>query len=617
MIMSKVDKITKTIRHHILTSTSAAGSGHPTSSLSATDLMAELWFGGWLKYDINNPKSILNDRVIFSKGHAAPLLYALYTASGYLSQAELKTLRKFDSVIEGHPTPRFEPIEVATGSLGQGLSIGLGMAMARNLRYKGTKGRVPHVYVLLGDSEMAEGQVWEAIQLAGHYQVSNLVGIIDVNRLGQRGETMDAWNVDAYAQRVASFNWKTIILDDGHDLHAIRQAFQMIAESREEGPTMIIAKTQKGHGVSALADKDNWHGKALPPEELEKALQELGDVDPNLTMKIEQPQVEEPPAFAYNEDEEVEISYEKGSLVATREAYGTAINALGKLDPRVVVLDAETSNSTFAEVFKKDNTERFFEMYIAEQNMASAALGFDKTGYIPFISSFSAFFARAFDQIRMAQYAEGNLKVIGTHAGVSIGQDGSSQMGLEDISMFRSLLDSVVLYPSDAVSTEVLFTQVHNHCGISYMRLTREKTPVLYDVQEEFRIGGSKVLHESDTDTTVIIAAGITLHESLKAFTLLKEEGISVSVVDAYSIKPLDAETITRLAKKTGKVIVVEDHYPYGGLGEAVKVALQDAGVAVPVTHLAVRKNPRSGSPAELLAFEEIDSAAIVKAIKG
>lgn len=609
--MKDIEKLCNLVRYNILTSTTAAGSGHPSSSLSATDVLTELFFGGHFHYDLSDPKAITNDRIIFSKGHAAPLLYALYQAAGYLTHQELNTLRQFDSVLEGHPTPRFEPIEVSTGSLGQGLSVGMGMALSFQNLYKDESGRIPHVYVLMGDSEMAEGQIWEAIQLAGHYRLKNLIGIIDVNRLGQRGPTMDEWNIKAYGQRIAAFGWKTIVLEDGHDLESIRTAFEMIAASEDDMPTMIIAKTQKGYGVSQLANKDNWHGKPLPKDLLEQALKELEPVDTSLKGDITKPQIAKP-AFINPTDVPEKKHYAKGDMVATREAYGDGLVAIGN-DGHVAVLDAETSNSTFAEVFKKVYPERFFEMYIAEQNMVSTALGMSKLGYIPFVSTFSAFLTRAFDQIRMIQYAEGNVKIVGSHAGVSIGQDGSSQMGLEDLSMMRSLLDSVVLYPSEAVSTAALIKEMHSHNGISYMRLTREKTPVLYSADEQFPIGGSKVLHESENDSAVIIGAGITLVEAVKAYSKLQEQGTSVAVVDAYSIKPLDTKTIIRLAEKTKHVVVVEDHYPYGGLGEAVKAALQ--GVDTKVTHLCVNKIPRSGKPEELLAYEEIDAAAIMKAV--
>lgn len=612
--MKTITELTKLVRYNILTSTTIAGSGHPTSSMSAAELMTELWFDGFLHMDLKDPKAINNDRVIFSKGHAAPLLYSLYAAAGYLSREELNSLRKFTSNIEGHPTPRFEPIEVATGSLGQGLSAGMGMALGFKKLYAGEKKRIPHVYVLMGDSEIAEGQVWEAARLASYYELDNLVGIVDVNRLGQRGETMDGWDIDTIAARFASFGWDVLIIDDGHDLKLVKKAFEMSEKaSKDKRPVMIVAKTRKGEGVSFLADQDAWHGKAVPQDKLEEALAEVGKVDTKMVGTIAKPEVKEPQSKV-GKRKQVPFSFEKGAIIATREAYGTVIQAMAAGDEHVLALDAETSNSTFAETVKKTTPDQFVEMFIAEQNMVTAGLGLSKLGFEPFISSFAAFFTRAFDQIRMAQYSDGNIKIVGSHAGVSIGQDGSSQMALEDLAMMRSLLDSIVLYPSDAVSTAKLLAEMHNYEGISYMRLTREKTPVLYEQEEEFTVGGSKVLFESKNDKAVIIGAGITLHESVKAYEMLKEKGVSVAVVDAYSIKPLDEKTIVRLAKKTGHVIVVEDHYPYGGLGEAVKVALQ--AVEAKVTHLAVTKIPRSGTPQELLAFEGIDAKAIAKAVK-
>lgn len=606
-----IQELCKLVRYNILTSTTAAGSGHPTSSLSGVELMCELWFGGTLKMDLKDPKAITNDRIIFSKGHASPLLYSLYQAAGYISHKELNTLRKFDSVLEGHPTPRFEPIEVATGSLGQGLSAGVGFALGFKKLFTGANGRIPHAFVLMGDSEIAEGQIWEAVELAAHYKLSNLVGIVDVNRLGQRGPTMDEWHIKEIGSRFTAFGWNTIVLEDGHDLDSIKTAYSLIGKS--DMPVMIVAKTKKGKGVSFLEDKDGWHGKPVPADKLNQALDEVGKVNLKLTGKVSLPTIKLPKQKAAK-TKEMPLIYEKGQAVATREAYGAALEAIAGIDDMVLALDGETSNSTFAELVKKTSPEQFIEMYIAEQNMVTVALALSKLGFIPFVSSFAAFFTRAFDQIRMAQYAEGNVKIVGSHAGVSIGQDGSSQMGLEDLSMMRSLLESVVLYPSDPVSTVKSVVELHNHNGISYLRLTREKTPVIYDQNESFPIGGSKVLYQSSKDKAVVIGAGITLHEAIKAYTQLKEKGTSIAVIDAYSIKPLDVKTITKYAKKTGHVIVVEDHYPYGGLGEAVQAALQ--GTDCKVTHLCVTKIPRSGSPSELLAYEGIDAKAIAKAVK-
>jgi transketolase len=605
--------LSRLVRYNILTSTTAAGSGHPTSSMSATELMVTLFFGGFLHYDLDNPGYIFNDRVIFSKGHASPLLYSLYAVAGVVSHEELLTLRKFVSVLEGHPTPRFKYIDVATGSLGQGLSAGLGMALGIKKHLTSSKlVREPRVWVLLGDSEVAEGQVYEAMELASHYKTNNLVGILDVNRLGQRGETMLGWDLETYAKRAEAFGWEPVIVDDGHDLAQVYSAFEKASASADR-PVMIIAKTKKGKGVSLLENTDNWHGKSLPKDKLEAALKELGNVDLNLKGTVQKPEV-----VRLTKQERTAIpepSFDSSKLVATREAYGEVLARISEYVPNLVVMDGETSNSTFAETVKKTKPEDFYEMYIAEQNMVSAAAGISKLGFDPFVSSFAAFFTRAFDQIRMAQYSEADMKIVGSHAGVSIGSDGSSQMALEDISMMRSILNSIVLYPSDAVSAYKLIEQTLDKKGIIYVRTTREKTPILYKNTDVFKIGGSQVIHTSDKDVAVIFAAGITLHEALKAYEMLQKEGISVAVVDLYSVKPIDAETVNRMAEKTKNVIVVEDHYPAGGMGEAVRSALN---LTKPVNfiHLAVNKVPRSGTPEELLRYEEIDAQAIVEHVK-
>lgn len=606
-------ELTRLIRYDIVTMSTAAGSGHPSSSLSAVELLTTLFFDGYFHYDFENPSYGLNDRLIFSKGHASPLFYAMYHAAGQLKYDDLLTFREFDSVLEGHPTPRFKFVDVSTGSLGQGLSVGVGMALAMKLKVKSEKievTREPHVWVLLGDSEIAEGQVWEAMQLAAHYKLNNLVAFLDVNRLGQRGETMLGWDVETYEKRISAFGWNTVVIDNGNNIDEVGKAFQRISQFSNQQPTMIIAKTQKGAGISSIANKDGWHGKPLTKEMLEEAVKELGTIQTDLCGEVKIPEKVEltPHDSSPNTYDLTAIN----KPMATREAYGEALK-LVSVDTNVVALDAETSNSTYAEKMKEVSPERFYEMYIAEQNMISAAVGMSKIGYIPFASSFAAFLTRTFDQIRMAQYSEANIKVIGSHAGVSIGVDGSSQMALEDIAMMRSILDSTVLYPSDAISTIKLVDQMRTHKGISYMRLTREKTPLLYSHSEEFPIGGSKIVKSSDEDKAVIVTAGITLHEAIKAYDKLKQEGISIAVIDAYSVKPLDTKTIEQYARRTGHVIVVEDHYPDGGLGDAVHRALD--GLQVKFTHLAVSKIPRSGQPEELLKYEEIDAAAIVKAV--
>ncbi|HIE27059.1 TPA: transketolase, partial [Candidatus Poribacteria bacterium] len=563
--IEKLEQLAQLIRYYILISTTKAGSGHPTSSLSATDLMTCLLFGGIFKFNVNNPHSPNNDRIIFSKGHASPLFYALWAVAGKVTEEELLTLRKFSSPLEGHPTVVFPYTEASTGSLGQGLSIGVGMAL--NAKYID---KLPYrTFVLLGDSEMSEGSQWEAIQIAAHYNLDNLVGIIDVNRLGQRGETMYGHNLDAYKKRVSSFGWKPIVID-GHSLLEILTAYRKALRARQ--PVMIIAKTVKGKGVSFLEDKNGWHGKAIEKEDLDKALEDLRPVNFSLIGTIRKPKKlmsEKPDA------EEIQgIEYDPGKPVATRKAYGHALVRIFPAYPDIVVLDAEVSNSTYSEIFKKAYPERFFEMYIAEQNMVGSALGFSRRGKIPFVSTFAAFFTRAFDQIRMSQYSDSNIKFVGSHAGVAIGEDGPSQMGLEDLAMFRAILNSVVLYPSDAISTEKLVEEAAKHHGLVYMRTTRQATPIIYNNKEDFHIGGSKILRNSSNDLVTVIAAGITLFEALSAYENLKSEGISIRVVDLYSIKPVDSTTLRECASSTNAIITVEDHFTEGGLGEAVKSAI-------------------------------------------
>lgn len=620
----KLEKICRRLRFDILNATSNAGSGHPTSCLSAVELMATLFFAGFFKQDINNPSNWMNDRIVFSKGHSAPLLYSLYHLAGAISYQQLLGLRSFTSVLEGHPIPRFSFVDAATGSLGQGLSLGVGMALGIKLKLKKENlklERVPKVFVLLGDSEMAEGQVWEAMATASYYRLNNLVGIIDMNRLGQRGETMLGWDLDRYQKRVSSFGWQTIIIEDGHDLEEIFKSYQKIDQEKSLLPLMIIAKTVKGKGISFLENQEGWHGKVLTKEQEDKALKELGEVEEKIKGVIM------PPEFQINLSQPAEgnknsISkiYCLNSLYSTREAYGDALVDLGETNRKIVVFDAEVSNSTYAEKFAKQYPDRFFEMFIAEQNMISAALGISKLGFIPFVSSFAAFLTRGFDQLRMAQYSDPNLKIVGSHAGVSIGPDGPSQMGLEDIAMARSILNSKVFYPADAVSTYKLTKIMAENKGLFYLRTTRAKTPVIYNEKEEFKIGGSKV-HRLDKvykKRVVLITAGVTLFEALTAQKKLAEEGIETVVVDCYSIKPLDEETIIQLAKEYKNIIVVEDHYPAGGLGEAVSHLLTSNHLS-PVTnfvHLCVRRLPRSGSTEELLRYEEIDSQAIIKAVK-
>jgi len=599
--------LARRVRYDILHVSTEAGSGHPTTSLSATDLLTGLFFGGTFRFDLDHPQNPCNDRIIFSKGHASPLFYALYAAAGVLSQEDLLTYRRMGSPLEGHPTPRFAYAEAATGSLGQGLGIGVGIAM--NGRYLD---KLPYTtYVLMGDSEVAEGSVWEAAELASQYQLDNLVGILDVNRLGQRGETMLGWDLETYEARFAAFGWHTIVLDDGHDIDAVQAAYGEIDHACGR-PTVLIARTVKGKGVSFLENRDGWHGKTLKREEFDRAVLELGPVDLNLRGTIEKP-VEATPAVwaAVPVDQPA-----SAKALSTREAYGRALVDIAPTHLDMVVLDAEVSNSTFAATFRSAYPERFFEMYIAEQNMVSAALGFSTRGKTPFVSTFAAFFSRAFDQIRMAQYAmdRANIKFIGSHVGVAIGPDGPSQMGLEDIAMFRTLVGSVVLYPADDTAAAALVRQMADHHGICYMRTTRQDLPRLYETGEEFPIGGSKTLRHSDDDRVTLVSAGITLHEALTAADALAAGGIHARVVDLYSVKPLDMATLHKAAAETAAVITVEDHYAEGGIGEAVAAALSD--VATPVFSLSVCKLPMSGKPEELLAYEGIDAAAIVRRVR-
>ncbi len=602
----KLEKIAKLIRYYSLVSTTEAGSGHPTSSLSATDLMTVLLFGGIFRFDVNNPEHPNNDRLIFSKGHASPLFYAQWAAAGTVSEDELKSLRKFDSRLEGHPTKAFVFVEAATGSLGQGLPIGVGIALNAKyidkLSYK--------TYVLIGDSEMAEGSQWEAIQIAAHYKLDNLIGILDVNRLGQRGETMYGHDLGAYEKRISAFGWETILID-GHSYHEIQTAFEK-ALNIKEIPIMIIARTLKGKGVSFLEDKNGWHGKAVKKEDLKKALEELGEIDKSIQGDIKKPEELKP---ARLEAKEIpEVSYPADKPVATRKAYGNALKRIFPSFPDIVVLDAEVSNSTYSEIFRDEYPERFFEMYIAEQNMVGASLGFSSRGKIPFVSTFAAFMTRAYDQVRMSQYSDANIKFCGSHAGVSIGEDGASQMGLEDIAMFRAILNSVVLYPSDAVSTERLVEETAKHKGIVYLRTTRKETPIIYNKDERFVIGGSKVLKKSNEDAVCVIAAGITLHEALQAYDELRKENIFVRIIDLYSIKPIDRATLQETAKNVKIFITVEDHFCEGGIGEAVRSAITESHI--PVYSLAVRKMPKSGKPAELLDYEEISKNAIISKVR-
>ena len=603
MEMDKLDGLAAFIRRCIISATNRADSGHPTSSLSATELMTALMFGGHYRYDPSNPDHPNNDALIFSKGHASPLLYSLWAAAGELSEEDLMNYRTFGSNLEGHPTPAFPHAEAATGSLGQGLSIGAGLAL--NAAYLD---ELPYsVYVLLGDSEMAEGSQWEALQLASYYELDNLVGVLDVNRLGQRGETMYGHDLDAYERRIAAFGWNTITID-GHSFPEIMDAYEHAAETTGS-PTMIIARTVKGKGVPSVEDSNGYHGKALGQEALEEAQEQFGDVDTSRRGSVSMPEDKRIPEREAAEADEME--WDLGDMAATRDAYGTALRRIAPKYPELVVLDGEVSNSTRAEKFKDEYPDRFFEMFVAEQNMVGAALGMSARGKNPFVSTFSAFHSRAFDQIRMSQYSDPNITFMGSHAGVSIGEDGPSQMGLEDLAMFRTLRGSTVLYPCDAVSAEKLVEEAAELDGLTYLRMTRPKTPVIYEPDEEFPVGGSKTVRSSSDDAVTIVSAGYSLHQSLAACEGLQGEGLSVRLIDLYSIKPLDENTLEQAAEETSGIIVVEDHYPEGGIGEAVYSALHDTDV--PLEHLAVTKKPRSGTPEDQLEYQGISSSDIAR----
>ena len=581
-----------------------AKSGHPTSGMSAADLMAVL-VANHLRYDFGDPKNAANDRLIFSKGHASTLYYAILRAVGAISDEELLTYRKFGSMLEGHPTPIIPWVDVATGSLGQGLPIGVGMGLAAKFL-----DRLPsHVWVLCGDSEMAEGSMWEAFEHASHYELDNLTAIIDVNRLGQRGETMIGWNTGVYVERARAFGWNAIEVD-GHEVEEIDRAYKQ-AEETKGRPTVIVARTIKGKGVKAVEDKEGWHGKPL--DDPDAAIEELGGIR-NIHVDVTKPDPAEPHTFPNNP---LELPrYELGQEVATRKAYGEALAALGTARGDVVALDGEVSNSTFAEIFKQAHPDRFFEMYIAEQQLIAAAVGLHARGWNAFGSTFAAFFSRAYDFVRMAAISRVNLRLAGSHAGVSIGEDGPSQMALEDIASLRAIHSSVVLHPCDANQTAKLVAEMADTEGIVFLRTLRPNTPVIYGPDEEFEVGGSKVIRSSENDNVTIVGIGVTVHEALEAAATLDEEGISARVIDAYSVKPIDADTLQAASEATGRIITVEDHFPEGGLGDAVLAALAEKDEHPHVLKLAVREMPRSGKPDELLNAYGIDAEHIAEAAR-
>ena len=598
-----LDQIARKLRIHSLKMTTRAGSGHPSTCLSAAELVACLFFDE-MRYDIHDAGNPANDEFVLSKGHAAPVLWAAYAEAGILPEADIYTLREITSDLEGHPTPRMKWIKAATGSLGQGLSVGVGMALAQRLMKSPAR-----TFVLMGDGECAEGSVWEAANAAANLGLRNLCAVVDVNGLGQSDRTMHDHDLAAYARKFRAFGWDAVVVD-GHKTGKILEA---LAGMGKKGlPTVILARTIKGKGVSFIEDRNGWHGKPLKPEELEKALEELGPmphVESSLYVRKPRPFKGKAPAGGKGFPRTV---YK--DKTATRLAYGYALSALGKADPSVVVIDGDVKNSTYADKFFAAFPERSFQSYIAEQNMVGMGMGLAAKGFVPFIATFAAFLSRAHDQVRMAAYSESNIKLCGSHVGVSIGEDGASQMGLEDLAIFRPIPGCVVLYPSDAVSAEACVAAAAAHRGMVYVRTTRPAVPLLYPAAEDFPIGGSKVLKRSDGDAATVIAAGITVFEALKAADELAKQGTPVRVIDAYSVKPLDEAGIRSAVRETGgRAVVVEDHFEAGGLGEAVAAAL--AGEAR-LRHLCVRELPRSGPPSELLDKYGINAAHIVAAVK-
>ena len=606
-----LQNIANELRIDSIRSTTAAASGHPTTCMSAADIVATLFFAE-MRYDAADPRNPYNDRFVLSKGHAAPILYAVWAQAGLFPRDEQLKLRQIGSDLEGHPTPRLSFVDVATGSLGQGICAAIGIALnARRIKadYR--------TYVLLGDGEMAEGSVWEAANAAVHYKLDNLCAIIDVNALGQSQRTQFDHNMNEIAARWKAFGWHTIVVD-GHDVQALLNAY---AEARKTSgrPTMILARTLKGKGVSFVEDKDGWHGKALKKDEADKAIAELEakiHADAPERGEIPKPSAQgHPPAAPADYSKLPAPGYTKGDQVATREAWGAALAKLGSVDDRVVALDADVKNSTFSDKFEKLHPDRFYEQFIAEQGMVGTAMGLAARGAIPFASTFACFLSRAADFIRMAGISQLNVKLTGSHAGVSIGEDGPSQMALEDLGLMRAVPGCAVLYPCEAVSAERLTAEMAQRPGMAYMRTSRPKTPVLYGPDERFPIGGLKVVRYSENDVATVIGGGVTVFEALKAHDQLKSEGISIRVIDLYSLQPIDAQGLLEAAKATGgNVITVEDHYPAGGIGDAVSEAIAGAGYAV--RRLAVREIPRSGQPEELLDRYGISARHIADAVR-
>ncbi|MFF4031429.1 transketolase [Streptomyces sviceus] len=599
-------ELAQQLRVDSVRASAAAGSGHPTSSMSAADLMAVL-LANHFRYDFDRPAHPGNDRFVLSKGHASPLLYAAYKAAGAVDDEELLTFRKLDSRLEGHPTPRKLPwVETATGSLGQGLPVGVGIALSGKRLDRSDY----RVWVVCGDSELAEGSIWEAAEHAGHEHLDNLTAIVDVNRLGQRGPTRHGHDLDAYARRFQAFGWHTVEVD-GHDVDAIDRAYGEAASTKGQ-PTAILARTLKGKGVADIEDREGLHGKPL--KNADDAIEELGGVR---DLRV---QVQEPPAarilHAVRAGHVDLPRWDTGEEVATRDAYGQALAALGTGRGDVVALDGEVGDSTRTEYFAKEHADRYFECYIAEQQMVAAAVGLAARGWVPYAGTFAAFLTRAYDFIRMASISGAGINLVGSHAGVAIGQDGPSQMGLEDLAMMRAIHGSTVLYPCDANQTARLIAQMADLEGIRYLRTGRGESPVIYGADEEFPIGGSKVLRFSQSDRLTVVAAGVTVHEALKAAEALEQEGIRVRVVDLYSVKPVDRATLRQAAEDTGCLLTVEDHREEGGLGDAVLDAFTDGRPVPRLVRLAVRTMPGSASPEESLHAAGIDAESIAAAAR-
>lgn len=599
------------LRIHSIRATCASNSGHPTSCCSAAEIMAVLFFHT-MRYKQTDPEHPDNDRFVLSKGHAAPILYAVWVEAGWICESDLLNLRKIRCDLEGHPTPRLSFVDVATGSLGQGLGAACGMAYTGKYFDKASY----RVFCLMGDGEASEGSIWEALAFASHYNLDNLVAIFDVNRLGQSGTAPLGHCTDIYEKRCQAFGWNTYSVN-GHDVEALCQAFWRATQVKNK-PTALIAKTFKGRGIPNIEDAENWHGKPMPKESADgivKLIESQIQTSKRLTPK---PPVEDSPLISISNIEMTSApAYKLGDKVATREACGLALAKLGHTHKRVIVLDGDTKNSTFSEIFRKEHPERFIECFIAEQNMVSVALGCAARGRtVAFVSTFAAFLTRAFDQIRMGAISRANINFIGSHCGVSTGEDGPSQMALEDLAMFRSVPTCMVFYPSDAIATEHAVYLAASTKGMCFIRTSRPKTAVIYTSQDSFAVGQAKVIRQSAEDKVTVVGAGVTLHEALLAADKLSQQGIFIRVIDPFTIKPLDAATIIHSAKATGgHIITVEDHYREGGIGEAVCAAISREPDIV-VRQLAVTEVPRSGKPSELLDMFGVSARHIMAAVR-